>query len=158
MLENSSLSLDFADGLLRATNRRSGSVTVLDCPGFILALAGEELAAADFDFDAPVVEEGHVTFAGRHTAMGIEAQVIYTLAADEPWFRKRVMLRAPEGTPTPDRLLVEVQADPPTPVRRVGYGLRGGPDREEQEGLDIYVVGFCGARRAAGAISPPGLG
>ena len=140
MLANSSLSLDFADGMLRATNRRSGSVTILDCPGFILALAGEELAAADFNFDAPAVEPGHVSFAGRHAASGIEAQVVYTLAAEEPWFRKQVSLRAPEGTPTPDRLLVEVQADPPAPVRRVGYGLRGGPDRDEQEGLDIYVA------------------
>ncbi len=139
MLGNSSLSLEFSDGVVRARNHLSGTVTDFACPGFAVALSGGELRGADFDFDEPQVEPGRVTLIGRHEATGLEAKVAYTLADDEPWFRKQVTLHTPEPMPTPDRLLVDVQSDAPAPIRRVGYGLRGGPDAEEQAGLDTYV-------------------
>lgn len=139
MLENASLSLDFADGVLRATNRLSGSVTDFASPGFALVLGGEELPGVDFALGDPEDEPGRAVMSGGHEPTGIEAQVVYTLADDEPWFRKQVILRAPEGVATPDRLIVDAQDAPPRPIRRVGYGLRGGPDAEEQQGLDTYA-------------------
>ncbi len=139
VLENDDLSLQFLDRSLRALNRRSGSVTEFALPGFALVVDGQELGPEGMDWEAPVAEPGRVALHGRCAESNSEAEVIYTLAPDEPWFRKQVILRAPGPAPTPDRLLVHVQPDPPTPIRRVGYGLRGGPDAEEQEGLDTYA-------------------
>ncbi len=138
-LSNNALSLEFGEDVLRATNHLSGSVTDLALPGFAVVIGGHEFAGADLTWEEPAAEPGRVTLRGRCEHIGIEAEVVYTLADDEPWFRKQVILRSPEPMPTPDRLLVDVQADPPRPIRRVGYGLRGGPDAEEQEGLDTYV-------------------
>lgn len=138
-LENDALSLAFHEGVLRARNRLSGSLTELALPGFAIVTAGEELPGSQFAFDEIDAGPDRVALSGRNDGAGLEAEVIYTLAEDEPWFRKQVILRAHEALPTPDRLLVDVQPGPPQPVRRVGYGLRGGPDAEEQEGLDTYV-------------------
>ena len=144
-LENDALSLQFLDGNLRAHNRLSGSVTEFALPGFALVMGGHEFGAAGMVWEAPDAEPGRVTLRGRSDDSGVEAEVVYTLAPDEPWFRKQVILRAPEPMPTPDRLLVHVQEAPPTPIRRVGYGLRGGPEREEEEGTDSYVpLPACG--------------
>lgn len=138
-LSNDDLSLVFADGVLRASNRRSGSVTDFALPGFALVRDGQEFGAEGMTWDAPAVEPGRVTLRGREAETGVAAEVVYTLAPDEPWFRKQVILRAPGELPTPDRLIVDLQTEPPRPLRRVGYGLRGGPEREEQEGLDTYA-------------------
>jgi hypothetical protein len=68
--------------------------------------------------------------------------VRYWLAEGEPWFRKQITLTAPAGTPTPERLWVDVQ-DAPQPCRRVGYGVRGLDG--EVEGLDTYASQYgCG--------------
>ena len=138
-LSNDALSLEFGEDVLRAYNRLSGSVTDLALPGFAVVIGGHEFAGADLTWAPPDAEPGRVTLRGRCEESGIEAEVLYTLADAEPWFRKQVILRAPGPMTTPDRLLVDVQADPPRPIRRVGYGRRGGPDAEEQEGLDTYV-------------------
>jgi len=139
VLANDAISLEFGDTVLRAQNRLSGSVTALALPGFAVVIGGHEFAGADLAWGEPEAEASRVTLRGRCEQSGLEAEVAYTLAEDEPWFRKRVVLRAPTAMPTPDRLLVEVQETPPTPIRRVGYGLRGGPDAEEQQGLETYA-------------------
>lgn len=139
MLENRYLALHFADGVLRATNRLSGTVTDFSLPGFGLVLEGTELSGADFAMSGPRLQAGGAVLSGRNEDTGIEVQVNYTLAEDEPWFRKQLLLRAPGALPTPDRLIVHAEERPPQPVRRVGYGLRGGPHAEEQQGLDTYV-------------------
>ena len=89
-----------------------------------------------------------VAFDYRHETTGIRARVRYWIEGEDPWFRKQLTLDAPDspGAPTPDRLWVDLQENPPRPMRRVGYSVRGGPDAEEQTGLDSYAppVPGCG--------------
>lgn len=138
-LSNEAIGLEFAGRMLRATNRRSGSVTELALPGFAVAIDGRELGGGAFAWSEPEEAVGRVALRGRHEESGLEAEVAYTLADGEAWFRKQVTLRSRERMPTPERLLVDVQESPPRPMRRVGYGLRGGPDAEEVEGFETYA-------------------
>ncbi|HUS79963.1 MAG TPA: hypothetical protein VM283_01770, partial [Armatimonadota bacterium] len=131
-LENAALRLSWRGGRLAALNRVSGREHNLDFPAFALQLRGERLGGEDFTLAAVEATDREARFDLRHEGAGIEATVRYWIEGDEPWFRKQLTLRAPEGTPTPDRVWVDVQTDPPRPIRRVGYGLRGGPDAEEQ--------------------------
>ena len=89
-----------------------------------------------------------IAFDYRHETTGIQARVRYWIDGDNPWFRKQLTLEAPDSpaAPTPDRLWVDLQENPPRPIRRVGYSVRGGPDAEEQSGLDSYAppVPGCG--------------
>ncbi len=135
-LSNNSIALEFKDGHILATNRLAGSLTRLACPGVALSLGGEAISFTDAEVRA---RDGEVLLTCRDAASGISAAVRYWLEGEEPWFRKQVTLQAPPGTPTPGRLLVDRQPEPPLPLRRVGYGLRGGPASEEVIGLDTYA-------------------
>jgi hypothetical protein len=109
-------------------------------PAFALRLGGEDLAAEAFALTGTAADAQSATFSYENASTGLRAEVKYWLEGDKPWFRKQVVLRAPSDTPTPDRLWVDRQPAPPPPIRRVGYGLRGGPEREEQVGLDTYAA------------------
>ncbi len=138
-LQNPALALIWEDGVLQVENRLSGQSRAFDFPAFAIKLAAEELAGDDFALTDVQAGADEVTFSYRHEPSGIGVQVRYWLEGDKPWFRKQLTLTAPDGTPTLDRVWVDLQSDPPGPVRRVGYGLRGGPDAEQQSGLDTYA-------------------
>jgi hypothetical protein len=135
-LENEFLSLTFQDdGTLRLENRASGTTRAWRWPGFRLGLRGEVLEGSEFAVAELACGGGEVRARLHHPASGLSAQVRYWVAAGEPWFRKRVALQAPPGTPSPNRLWVDVQ-DAPAFCRRVGYGIRGRCG--EVEGLQTY--------------------
>jgi len=137
-LENAALGLAWRDGELHATNRLSGKTRRLDFPGFALRVEGRDYVASDFALENTAQEPARVTFSYRCESLGVAADVIYWLEGDKPWFRKKLVLRSSRKLSTPDRVWVDVQEGVPGPVRRVGYGLRGGLDAEEQTGLDTY--------------------
>ena len=139
-LSNDALSLSWRDGALHVKNHLSGCARVLDFPAFALELSGERLGPEGFTLEVAEARPDGVTFSYTHAEAGVRATVTYSLQGDEPWFRKRVNLRGPDGAPTPGRLWVDRQLAPPEPIRRVGYGLRGGPDGGEQSGLDTYAA------------------
>jgi len=136
ILENRALRLTWKGGALHALNRLSGRVWSLDFPAFALRLRGEELTPDAFAPDGLEVEGRQAAFSFRHRQSPLEVVVTYRLDGDKPWFRKRLILKGSPGDPTPDRLWVDLQGNPPSPVRRVGIGLRGGPEAEEQRGLE----------------------
>ena len=138
-LSNAALDLTWESGQLAVENRTSGTRRRFDFPAFAIKLNGEHLSGDDFTLHDTAAAPDEVTFTFRHDDTGIEARVRYWLEADRPWFRKQLILSAPEDMPTPDRVWVDLQSDPPQPIRRVGYGLRGGPDAEQQLGLDTYA-------------------
>jgi len=166
-LENPALALIWEDGLLLVDNRLSNRSRPFDFPAFAIKLAGDELPGDDFTLTDWQAGPDQVTFSYRHQPSAITAQVHYWLEGDKPWFRKHLTLTAPQGTPTLDRVWVDRQSDPPMPLRRVGYGLRGGPDADQQTGLDTYAdqpgcgfpvyAGdwFCGIEHAS-AFTVPG--
>lgn len=137
-LENEALAAEFAEGVLRLTNKLSGSVAEMACPGFALGLRGEVLEGADFSPTSATAGAGEVVLGYRHEPTGIAAEVRYWLTPGEAWLRKQVTLQAPGALPTPDRLWVDRQRVA-GPVRRVGYGVRGGLDAEEITGLETYA-------------------
>ncbi len=137
-LENAALCLSWEEGSLQAQNRLSGRTRQLSFPAFALRLAGEYLTGESFTFTDFAATPEEVVFSYQHEGAGIEAEVKYWLEGNKPWFRKQVVLRASADSPTPERVWVDIQQEAPTPLRRVGYGLRGGPDAEEQTGLDTY--------------------
>ena len=138
-LENGSLSLEWRKGKLTLHNRLSGRSRSLDFPAFQIRLGAVDLHADRFEFQVSSASDTDVAFRYGHQATGIAAEVRYSLEGDRPWFRKRVDLQAPPVIATPARLWVDIQESVPEPVRRVGYGLRGGMDAEEQQGLDTYA-------------------
>ncbi len=138
-LDNSALALVWSEGALQIENRISGLTRHFDFPAFAVKLQGEKIAGHEFIHTGTQSDAKQITFAYNHERSGIDAQVRYRLDADKPWFRKQLLLRAQPGIPTLDRVWVDIQSDPPLPLRRVGYGLRGGPDAEQQAGLDTYA-------------------
>ncbi|HCA45781.1 MAG TPA: hypothetical protein DEP45_00085 [Armatimonadetes bacterium] len=138
-LGNQFITLEFLPGTLRATNHRSGSVTEFALPGFAVVMAGEEIPGSRFGWQEPEAASDRVTLRGECSTCAMTAEVSYLLAEDEPWFRKQVTLRATQPLQTPDRVIVDVQETPPAPIRRVGYGIRGGPGGEEIEDLATYA-------------------
>lgn len=138
-LANSAVALQWQNGQLSVENHVSGSTHVFDFPAFSIILKGQPITPGQCEFRDFSANGDTVTFNYAHPASGIEIAVCYALEGDKPWFRKRLRLTAPPGTPTPDRVYVDIQSAPPSPIRRVGYGLRGGPDAEEQTGLETYA-------------------
>ena len=139
VLENSALRLNWKGEALEVTNRLSGHARLLDFPGFALALVDGDLTAADFTFAGLNAVAQQVVFTYRRTDPDIEVDVKYWLDGDAPWFHKQLVLRGQPGMPTPRRLCVHVQQNPPVPIRRVGYGLRGGPDGDEVPSPGTYA-------------------
>jgi len=139
-IESSALCLTWDSGVLTVLNRLSARSRRLSFPAFALRTNDRDLCADALAFADLAVTEGEVTFTHRHEALGITAEVKYWLDGDCPWFHKQLVLHAPPGSPTLKRLWVDVQDDPPRPIRRVGYGLRGGRDCEEVNGLDTYAA------------------
>jgi len=137
-LENPALCLSWEEGKLRAQNRLSGRTRELSFPAFALRVMGEDLSGDSFALADVAATSEETVFSYQHEGAAIEAEVKYRLEEEKPWFRKQLVLRSAPDTPTPDRVWVDVQEVPPAPLRRVGYGLRGGPDAEEQTGLDTY--------------------
>ena len=138
-LSNPALGLTWTDGQLAVQNRISSSRWRLDFPAFALSFNGEYISGDDFTLQDTTASPDEVTFTFRHDDTGIEVRVRYWLEADKPWFRKQLLLNGSGDMPTLDRVWVDLQTDPPQPMRRVGYGLRGGPDAEQQVGLDTYA-------------------
>ena len=138
-LENACIRLDWRDDTLQVLNRLSGRTRALDFPAFGICLADRMFDARDFTAAGVEQAEQRVTFSFRCDETALDAKVSYWLEDDKPWFRKQVVLRSPQPLPTPGRLWVDVQQSPPEPVRRVGYGLRGGCDAAQQDGLDTYA-------------------
>ncbi|MCE2441314.1 MAG: hypothetical protein J4F39_18060, partial [Candidatus Latescibacteria bacterium] len=141
LLQNSALSLKWEDGNLQVENRLSGTSRVFDFPAFMLRLGEVEIHADRFVQTGMQEGTDEVAFDYRHEATDIRVRVRYWIEGEDPWFRKRLTLEAPDSpsAPTPDRLWVDIQERPPGPIRRVGYGVRGGPDAEEQTGLNSYA-------------------
>jgi hypothetical protein len=142
-ISNESMVLTFQDdGTLLAENRLSGVTRTWRWPAFRLSLRGEIIEGDAFALDNMTVDEHEVRTDLRHETMSLTAQVRYSLAEGEPWFRKQITLTAPTGTPTPDRVWMDVQ-EAPELVRRVGYGVRGLDG--EVEGLQTYANQYgCG--------------
>jgi hypothetical protein len=136
---NAAVTLNWTGGVLQAQNLLSGQARRFGFPAFAVSIGGRELMPEDFDLIAVEPDEHQIIFAWRCNTHDMQASVRYWLDGEQPWVRKQVRLQAPVGTPTPDRLWVELQNDPPSPIRRVGYGLRGGLDAEQQEGRDTYA-------------------
>lgn len=139
-LENAVLSLAWGDDALTVLNRLSARTRQLSFPAFALLTDGRELGADAFTLADMAATEEEVTLTYRCDELGVQVDVKYWLDGDNPWFRKQLVLHARPGTPTLRRLWVDVQDDPPVPIRRVGYGLRGGRDGEEVSGLDTYAA------------------
>lgn len=148
VLENNALCLRWEGGHLQVENRLSGSRRAFDFPAFMIRLGDVEIPADLFVRTGVEPGQNEIAFDYRHETTGIRARVRYWIDGEDPWFRKRLTLEAPEspGAPTPERLWVDIQDSPPGPMRRVGYGVRGGPGAEEQSGLDSYAppVPGCG--------------
>jgi len=167
-LENGSVLLAWGDDALYVTNKLSGSTRRFSFPAFALRIGGKDLTPEDFSLILRQEEAQGQVFVYRCDRAGISAEVRYFLEGEMPWFRKTLTLTAPQGMPTPDRVWVDVQDAPPTPRRRVGYGLRGGPEAEEQKALDTYGSGgqagcgypvyvgdwFCGLEHPTGFCLP----
>ena len=138
-LENSALTLEWDQNRLTVHNRLSGKSRPLDFPAFQIRLGAVDIGADRFEFLESEATDTDATFKYRHRATDIAATVRYTLESDRPWFRKQIELEAPPVITPPARLWIDLQRDVPGPVRRVGYGLRGGMNAEEQTGLDTYA-------------------
>jgi hypothetical protein len=141
-VSNDALSIEFRhDGTLIVENRLAGTTREWRWSAFRLGLGGQAIADEDCVRDEIAGDSNEVRVRLHHEATGVQAQVRYCLA-DEPWFRKQITLTAPPGTPTPERLWVDVQPAPQS-VRRVGYGVRGLDG--EVEGLSTYAKQYgCG--------------
>lgn len=142
-MANEAIALTFHDdGTLVLENRLSGVTRAWQWPAFALSLRGAAIPGDNFVLGEIAAEDQSVQISLSHEASGIEAKVRYWLVEDEPWFRKQVSLTAPPGTPTLDRLWVDVQ-EALQPCRRVGYGIRG--LEGEVEGLATYANQYgCG--------------
>ena len=138
-LENESIQLSFGDGNLVAENRVSGCTHKFASPAFQVMLEDVKIHSDLFEAVDEEPGEWHAKLRFIHRATGLEAEVRYELEKDQPWFRKHLDLSAPPGVATPSRVWVDLQKRSQEPVRRVGYGLRGGLDGEEQRGLQTYA-------------------
>ncbi|MFO7946806.1 MAG: hypothetical protein R6V19_08320 [Armatimonadota bacterium] len=139
-----SLSNDFikceCDGQqLHVVNRLSGRATTFAFPAFELDYEGHLLRGDDFTPHSVQQKEYELIFVRWLRGTDISATVRILLPPDRPWFYKSVTLSDPHPAGPPARLYVHVEDDPPSPLRRVGYGIRGGPQSEEIEGLDTYA-------------------
>jgi hypothetical protein len=139
VLENSAIRLTFVDGGLQAENLVSGCSHTFDFPAFQIMLGDVKIHSDLFEREGDSLSEPGASFRYLHRATGVEAEVRYVLDGDQPWFRKYLRLKAPVSVATPTRVWVDLQSDPPGPIRRVGYGLRGGLGAEEQDGLETYA-------------------
>ena len=138
-IENPALCLRWKDHVLHADNRLSGRGRRLSFPAFALQLGNEYLRADSFTFVGLDPGPREATFSYRHEGAALQVDVRYWLDEAKPWFRKKLVLKGPPGAAPPRRLWVDIQEPPPSPLRRVGYGLRAGPGAEEVEGLDTYA-------------------
>lgn len=138
-LQNPALRLEWIDGVLHAHNLATGNAIIIDSPGFAIEISGNRLADTDFSLTAFASTSTDATFSFTCPTTALTATVRYWLDGDYSWFRKQVTFTAPQNTPTPARVWVHTQSEVPSPVRRVGYGLRGGLDAEQQEGRDTYA-------------------
>ena len=117
-LENAALRLSWKDSSLHVQNRLSGQAHELSFPAFAMRLEGEDLTGDSFTLTDLAATPDEVVFSYRHENAGIGAEVKYWLEGDKPWFRKQVTLRTSPGTLTPERVWVDIQEDPPAPLRQ----------------------------------------
>ena len=135
---NGAVELRFGEEGLEAVNRLAGTTWAMAWPAFAMRIGGRMVRGEEFARRELRAGPGEVTAVLEHEGNGLRAEVRYWVEGEEPWFRKQVGLEGPEGTPTPERLWVdEQQAE--GPMRRVGYGVRGGREREEIKGADSYA-------------------
>ncbi len=138
-LSNAAVTLQWRGTTLSAENHVSAKTEAFDFPAFAVALTGQTITPEHCEFGGLAECSDKVTFTYSHPDSGICIEVCYSLDGDRPWFRKQLLLGAATTMPTPDRVYVDIQSDPPSPIRRVGYGIRGGPDAEEQTGVETYA-------------------